>query len=68
VRRYRPRVVAVLGITAWRLAFGRADDAIGRNTADLAGAQVWVLPNPSGLNAHYQLPELGRLYAQLRSH
>jgi TDG/mug DNA glycosylase family protein len=67
VRRYRPRVVAVLGITAWRLAFGRADDAIGRNTADLAGAQVWVLPNPSGLNAHYQLPELGRLYAQLRS-
>jgi len=65
VRRYRPRVVAVLGVTAWRLALGRAGDTIGRQGADLAGAEAWVLPNPSGLNAHYQLRDLGRLYAQL---
>jgi TDG/mug DNA glycosylase family protein len=65
VRWYRPRAVAVLGITAWRLAFGRPKDAIGRQPDDLAGAEAWVLPNPSGLNAHYQLPDLARLYAQL---
>ncbi|MCW2637005.1 MAG: mug [Blastococcus sp.] len=66
VRRYRPRVVAVLGVTAWRTAFGRAGDGIGRQPAGLAGAEAWVLPNPSGLNAHYQLPDLGRLYAEVR--
>ena len=67
VARYRPRAVAVLGVTAWRLASGRTRDSIGRQDADLAGAQVWVLPNPSGLNAHYQLPDLARLYAELRT-
>jgi TDG/mug DNA glycosylase family protein len=66
VRRYRPRAVAVLGVTAWRLAFGRPAGTVGRQPEDLAGAQAWVLPNPSGLNAHYQLPDLARLYAQLR--
>jgi TDG/mug DNA glycosylase family protein len=66
VRRYRPRVVAVLGVTAWRLAFGRPKDSVGRQPDGLAGAEAWVLPNPSGLNAHYQLPDLGRLYGQLR--
>jgi double-stranded uracil-DNA glycosylase len=67
VGRYRPRAVAVLGITAWRLASGRAKDSMGRQATDLAGAQVWVLPNPSGLNAHYQLPDLARLYAEVRT-
>jgi TDG/mug DNA glycosylase family protein len=66
VRRYRPRVVAVLGVTAWRLAVGRPGDAVGRQPDGLAGAEAWVLPNPSGLNAHYQLPDLARLYGQLR--
>ena len=66
VRRYRPRTVAVLGVTAWRLALGRPGDTVGRQPTDLAGAEAWVLPNPSGLNAHYQLPDLARLYAQLR--
>ena len=66
VRRFRPRAVAVLGVTAWRLALGRPKDAIGRQAGDLAGAEAWVLPNPSGLNAHYQLPDLARLYAHVR--
>jgi double-stranded uracil-DNA glycosylase len=64
--RYRPRIVAVLGITAWRLATGRPRGPWGRQPGELAGAQAWVLPNPSGLNAHHQLPDLARLYAGLR--
>jgi TDG/mug DNA glycosylase family protein len=67
VQRYRPRIVAVLGITAWRLATGRPRSAWGRQPDRLAGAETWVLPNPSGLNAHFQLPDLARLYAGLRS-
>lgn len=48
----RPRVVAILGLTAYRTAFGRPKAVAGRQAEDLAGAQLWVLPNPSGLNAH----------------
>src|SRR4051812_31734307 len=52
VERLRPRVVAVLGLTAYRQAFDRPATKVGRQVHDLAGAQLWVLPNPSGLNAH----------------
>ena len=48
----RPAVVAVLGITAYRSAFGQKKAVVGRQPEDLAGAQLWVVPNPSGLNAH----------------
>ncbi len=65
VQRYRPRAVAVVGITAYRLAFGRTEAAIGRQNEALGGAALWVLPNPSGLNAHYQLPELAQLYGRM---
>jgi double-stranded uracil-DNA glycosylase len=68
VQRYRPRTLAVLGITAWRLGFDRAGGGIGRQDLSIGGVPTWVLPNPSGLNAHYRLPDLARLYAQLRSH
>ena len=66
VARYRPRIVAVLGLTAWRLAFDGAGAGVGRQDRPIGGAAAWVLPNPSGLNAHYQLPDLARLYGQLR--
>ncbi len=66
MRRYRPRVVAVLGVTAYRAAFARPEAQLGLQTERLADAALWVLPNPSGLNAHYQLPELARLFAELR--
>ncbi len=66
LRDYRPRVVAFLGITAYRAAFGRPRVAMGRQGEALAGATVWVLPNPSGLNAHYQAGDLARAYAELR--
>ena len=62
VARWEPRVVAVVGITAYRTAFERPAAAVGRQTETLGGAGVWALPNPSGLNAHYQVPDLARLY------
>ena len=62
VGRYRPEVVAFLGIGAFRVAFGQPNALLGRQPADLARAIVWVLPNPSGLNAHYGLPELARRF------
>lgn len=67
VRRLKPRVVAVLGVGAYRIAFARPQAGIGRQPDALAGANVWVLPNPSGLNAHYQLADLVRLYRPLRT-
>lgn len=64
VRRLRPPVVAVLGITAYRLALQDKAVAVGRQSGDLAGAQCWVLPNPSGLNAHETVDSLARAYHQ----
>jgi TDG/mug DNA glycosylase family protein len=66
VRRERPRVVAILALTAYRTAFERPMATVGRQPGGLEGAELWVLPNPSGLNAHYQLPELTALFAGLR--
>jgi double-stranded uracil-DNA glycosylase len=65
VARMRPPVVAFLGVTTYRSAYGVPRGAVGEQPEPLAGARVWVLPNPSGLNAHYQLPDLARLYAVL---
>lgn len=66
VARFRPRLLAVLGITAWRTAFERPGAALGRQPERIGGAETWVAPNPSGLNAHHRLPDLDRCYAQLR--
>ena len=67
VRRYAPRWLAVLGIGAWRVAFGHRGAGLGAQPERLGPAEIWLLPNPSGLNAHYQLPELIRLFAELRA-
>ena len=66
VERWRPRVLAVLGVTAYRVAFDRPRAALGRQPERVGGATTWVVPNPSGLNAHYQLPDLARIYRDLR--
>ena len=66
VRRYAPRVLAVLGVGAYRTAFGRPRAALGEQPEPLGGARVWVLPNPSGLNANYQKDDLARLFRALR--
>ncbi|MFN0026816.1 MAG: mismatch-specific DNA-glycosylase [Acidimicrobiales bacterium] len=64
VERLQPRVVAVLGISAYRLAFGRPATKIGPQPQALAGCELWVLPNPSGLNAHATPTTLAQSYAQ----
>lgn len=66
VRKYTPKVVAVLGVSAYREAFGKKDAVIGKQEEKLADALVWVLPNPSGLNAHYRLEDLARVYKEMR--
>jgi TDG/mug DNA glycosylase family protein len=66
VRRHRPRIVAVLGVGAYRTAFGRPEAGLGRQAERLGDAVLWVLPNPSGLNANHQLPDLARLFRALR--
>ena len=65
VRRYRPRAVAFVGLGAYRTAFGRPKATLGLQHDALEGAEVWVLPSPSGLNANYQLPQLVQLFGQL---
>ena len=65
VRRLRPRTVAVLGIDAYRQAFAQPRAALGLQPERLGDAPLWVLPNPSGLNAHYQLRDLVALYREL---
>lgn len=66
VRRLRPRVVAFLGMGAYCHAFGVPRAPVGEQAQRFEGARVWVLPNPSGLNANYQLPALVRLFEQLK--
>jgi len=66
VRHFRSRCVAVLGISAYRAAFRRPRAQLGRQSERLGGAMVWVLPNPSGLNAHYRPRDLADLFSALR--
>jgi TDG/mug DNA glycosylase family protein len=68
VREHAPRLVAIVGITAFRTAFGRPDAVTGPQADTIGARPVWVLPNPSGLNAHHQLPELARLYGEARAY
>jgi TDG/mug DNA glycosylase family protein len=65
IARFRPRKVAILGIGAYRAAFARPQAILGRQPEPIAGAEAWVLPNPSGLNAHYSLDALARLFSSL---
>jgi double-stranded uracil-DNA glycosylase len=62
VRQWEPRVVAVLGLTAYRQAFAEPKAVQGRQDGPLGGAELWVLPNPSGLNAHETISSLATSY------
>lgn len=64
VERVRPRVVAVAGITAYRTGFGLPKAVMGLQPEPLGGAELWVVPNPSGLNAHETVSSLAAAYAQ----
>ena len=63
---YRPRWLAMLGVTSFRVAFGQPGVGVGPQPELLGPSRVWLLPNPSGLNAHYQLPALAAEFARLR--
>jgi double-stranded uracil-DNA glycosylase len=66
VRRQAPRLVAIVGLTAYRAAFARPAARMGLQPEEIGGRPVWVLPNPSGLNAHYKPADFARLYAETR--
>ena len=66
--RLQPQWLAVLGVTAYRTAFGQPRAAVGPQPGELAGARIWVLPNPSGLNALWTTPKLTEAFRDLRLH
>lgn len=66
VLRYRPKVLAVLGVGAYRTAFNKPKANVGRQDDQIGQTVLWVLPNPSGLNANYQAPDLARLFGELK--
>ena len=68
VRVHRPRIVAIAGVTAYRTAFGRPRASTGPQPELLGGARLWVVPNPSGLNAHWTTPKLTEAFRDLRLH
>jgi TDG/mug DNA glycosylase family protein len=65
VEMLRPRCVAVLGLQAYRAAFRRPRASIGQQPEAFAGALLWLLPNPSGLQARYQMPEMNEMFRSL---
>ncbi len=66
VRRLRPAWLAVIGVTAYRTAFAQPRAAVGRQEMMIGGTPVWVLPNPSGLNAHWNAAQLAVAFGELR--
>jgi TDG/mug DNA glycosylase family protein len=67
VKRYKPAFLAVLGLGAYRAAWEQQKAVIGRQEQLIGETVVWVLPNPSGLNAHYQAQDLARVFTELKS-
>jgi double-stranded uracil-DNA glycosylase len=66
VKKYRPQVLAILGVGAYRAAFERPKAQIGPQDEMIDETRLWVLPNPSGLNAHYQADRLAEVFRELR--
>jgi TDG/mug DNA glycosylase family protein len=64
-KKFRPRFCAIVGITSYRIAFDRPDAQLGLQQELIADSRLWVLPNPSGLNAHYQPAALAQLFRAL---
>ena len=66
VLRYRPKVLAILGLGAYRTAFNQPKAIVGRQQDLIGNTVLWILPNPSGLNANYQPADLARLFRELK--
>lgn len=64
---YQPKVIAVLGVTAYRTAFQQPKASMGLQSETIGETKLWVLPNPSGLNAHHTLDSLAALFRQLNN-
>jgi TDG/mug DNA glycosylase family protein len=67
VKRYQPKILGVLGVGAFRAAFNQPNATVGRQDMMIGETIVWLLPNPSGLNAHYQQRDLNRLFSELKA-
>lgn len=67
VKRYHPRVLAVLGVTTYRVGFKTPKAKLGLQPEKIGATSIWVLPNPSGLNAHFTVASLGKLFAEVRA-
>jgi TDG/mug DNA glycosylase family protein len=66
IRKYRPRAAAILGVSAYRIAFNEPTAQVGLQPENLGETLVWVLPNPSGLNAHFTPTALARIFREFR--
>ena len=65
IEKFKPAALAVLGIGAFRTAFAKPKAQLGLQAEKIVNANVWLLPNPSGLNAHYQLNDLAKLFSEI---
>jgi TDG/mug DNA glycosylase family protein len=68
VAEHQPRLVAIVGLTAYRIAYGRRKASWGLQEETIGGRPVWILPNPSGLNAHYKPADFARVYGEARAY
>jgi TDG/mug DNA glycosylase family protein len=66
LHRYRPRFAAIVGVTSYRIAFDRPGTTVGPQGHAIGSTKIWVLPNPSGLNAHFQPRDLAKLFGALK--
>ncbi len=67
VEKFQPKILAVLAMTAYRTAFSEPKGKLGPQERMIGNTKIWLLPNPSGLNANYQLPDFARLFAELKN-
>jgi TDG/mug DNA glycosylase family protein len=67
IKKFHPHIVAILGVGSYRTAFNRRDAQIGRQPETIGDSVIWLLPNPSGLNAHFVPSKLSVIFRQLKA-
>ncbi len=66
IEKFKPQFLAVLGIGAFRTAFSDPKAKLGLQNRQIGATKIWLLPNPSGLNAHYQIADLAKIFSELK--
>jgi TDG/mug DNA glycosylase family protein len=66
VKKYKPKIVAILGVGSYRTAFNNPHAKVGRQDEKIGDSILWVLPNPSGLNAHFIPSKLSKIFRELK--